>query len=71
MSKIAVYLIKIYQLLKKPFPKKVSYCKYIPSCSEYSIEAFSKKGFLKGLSLSVKRILKCNPLSKGGWDGVD
>ena len=70
MSLIAIYLMKTYQLSKNLFHKRVNHCKYIPSCSEYSIESFSKKGFFKGLLLSFKRVLKCNPLSRGGYDGV-
>ena len=43
-------------------------CKYYPTCSEYSKQAIEKYGIIKGLILSAKRILKCNPFSKGGYD---
>lgn len=43
-------------------------CKFIPSCSQYSKEAFKRYGLFKGFVLSFKRILRCNPLSKGGYD---
>ena len=43
-------------------------CKYYPTCSEYSLQAIKKYGALKGTFLSIKRILKCNPFSKGGYD---
>lgn len=66
MKKIAILLIKIYQKCISPlFPKS---CRYYPTCSEYSIKAFEKYGFFKGLYLTIKRILKCNPLFKGGYD---
>ena len=45
-------------------------CKYIPTCSEYGIEAIEKYGALKGSFLTAWRILRCNPFSKGGYDPV-
>ena len=45
-------------------------CRYLPTCSEYSIEALKTFGFFKGLSLSFKRILSCHPWSNGGFDPV-
>jgi len=46
------------------------HCKYIPTCSQYAIEAIEKYGPLKGLGLAIWRILRCNPFSKGGYDPV-
>ena len=43
-------------------------CKYYPTCSEYMIQAIEKYGVIKGIFLGLKRILKCNPFSKGGYD---
>ncbi len=48
--------------------KPLGVCKYHPTCSEYSYQAIKKYGILKGIYLSIKRILKCNPFSKGGFD---
>ena len=45
-------------------------CRFYPTCSQYAIEALYKYGFLKGSSLSLKRILKCNPFHEGGFDPV-
>ena len=45
-------------------------CKHIPTCSNYAIEAITKHGSLKGSIMSFKRILRCNPFSKGGIDLV-
>lgn len=71
MSKIFIFLIKIYQKSTN-FLEKQGYirknCKFHPSCSEYSIEAFKKYGFIKGFLLTFKRILRCNPFSSGGFD---
>ncbi|MBX9809478.1 membrane protein insertion efficiency factor YidD [Candidatus Gracilibacteria bacterium] len=49
----------------------VPYCKHIPSCSEYMIEAIEKKGAIVGLYKGTGRILRCNPWSTGGYDPVD
>ena len=63
-----INLIKIYQRFISPFFP--SSCKFSPSCSKYGIEAINKHGAIKGLVLTVKRILKCNPWSKGGYDPI-
>lgn len=47
---------------------KAPCCKYHPSCSQYAAEAISKYGLSKGLLLAVKRIVRCNPFSAGGYD---
>jgi len=43
-------------------------CKFRPTCSEYAYQAIVKYGLIKGAIKSIKRILRCNPWSKGGWD---
>lgn len=45
-------------------------CKYEPSCSNYGIEAIKEFGSIKGTYMTIKRILRCNPWSKGGYDPV-
>ena len=45
-------------------------CRYTPTCSEYALDAVERHGVLKGLALAVKRVLSCNPLSRGGFDPV-
>jgi len=45
-------------------------CRYLPTCSEYSIEALKTYGFFKGVFLSIKRILSCHPWGRGGFDPV-
>lgn len=67
MKKIMLSLIRIYQ--KIPFRSHNS-CKYIPTCSNYAIEAIENYGSVKGSYLTIKRILRCNPFSKGGFDPV-
>lgn len=62
------FIIRIYQKVISPlFP---SCCRFTPTCSQYTIEAIKKYGLGKGTFLSIKRILHCNPYSKGGYDPV-
>ena len=69
MSKLLISLIYFYKKNISNFLKSHGVeCKYYPTCSEYSIQAIKKYGALKGSILSIKRILKCNPFSKGGYD---
>ena len=65
MKKLLLKLIYIYQIT--PFSSH-SKCKYYPTCSNYAKEAIEEYGCIKGLFLSLKRIIKCNPFSKGGID---
>lgn len=67
MKKIIIKLIKLYQKIPGNFHYA---CKHIPSCSNYAIEAIENYGLLRGGIMSLKRILRCNPLSKGGIDLV-
>ena len=67
MKKLLLKLIDIYQKLPLSSHSK---CKYYPTCSNYAKEAITKYGSIKGLYLSIKRIIKCNPFSKGGIDLV-
>lgn len=69
MKKILIFLIKIYQKHLSPINAHYNIkCKYFPSCSEYTKQAIEKYGCIKGIFLGIKRILKCNPFSKGGYD---
>jgi hypothetical protein len=63
---IAVKLIFLYRVCISPCMPPC--CRYVPTCSEYSIQALEKYGLLKGGWLSIVRLLKCNPLFKGGYD---
>ena len=67
MKHIAIWLIKQYQKIPGDFHNA---CKYRPTCSKYAIEAYEEFGFFYGTFLTIKRILKCNPFSKGGYDPV-
>ena len=68
MKKLFIWLIKFYQ--KYLSPLKSTKCPYYPTCSNYGLEAVEKYGVLKGGLLALWRVLRCNPLSKGGYDPV-
>ena len=65
---ILIKFIKIYKYLISPLIGPS--CRYLPTCSEYSIEALKTYGFSKGLLLSLKRIMSCHPWGSGGFDPV-
>lgn len=68
MKQILLRVIRFYQRAVSPlFPP---HCRYIPTCSEYALEAVEKYGAVKGTFLATKRILRCNPFHKGGYDPV-
>ena len=67
MKNILIKIIKIYQKIPGNFHQN---CKYIPTCSNYGIEAINSFGSLKGSYLTIRRIIKCNPFSHGGIDLV-
>lgn len=69
MKKIILSLINFYR--KYYSPTRPARCIFVPTCSEYAMEAIEKYGVTKGVFLSIKRILRCNPFNKnGGYDPV-
>lgn len=68
MKYIAIGLLLFYR--KCISPLKQPTCRFYPTCSQYSIEAFQKFGFFKGSYLTAKRLLKCHPFHSGGFDPV-
>ena len=68
LTYVLIKLIKCYKFLISPLLGQS--CRYLPTCSEYSIEALKTYGFFKGLFLSIKRILSCHPWGQGGFDPV-
>lgn len=66
------FIIRSLKFYKKYISACFNYlgirCKFYPTCSEYMMQAVEKYGSLKGIWLGIKRILKCNPFSKGGYD---
>ncbi len=69
MKRVAMALVRFYRKYLsglKPAPT----CRFTPTCSAYSLEAFEKRGFFAGLILTTWRILRCSPLSPAGFDPV-
>ena len=67
-TQLLIKFIKIYKYLISPLIAPS--CRYLPTCSEYSIEALKTYGFIKGFSLSLKRIMSCHPWGNSGFDPV-
>lgn len=68
MKKVLLAAIRFYQ--KNISPRKTPSCRYIPSCSEYARVAVERWGALRGGWMGLRRILRCNPFHKGGYDPV-
>jgi putative membrane protein insertion efficiency factor len=64
-----IAMVRLYQALLSPWLGRQ--CRFVPTCSQYFIEAVTKRGPLKGSLMGAWRILRCNPLCKGGYDPVD
>jgi putative membrane protein insertion efficiency factor len=67
--RVVVLPIRAYQTLISPLLG--AHCKYYPSCSAYAVQAIRRFGILRGLVLAGWRLLRCNPLSRGGFDPVE
>lgn len=67
LNKIPLFLIGVYRMWISPMLGGGK-CKYNPTCSEYAMQAYKKYNFFKATGLTIWRILRCNPFSKGGYD---
>lgn len=77
MKNFFLYLIRLYQkswFVRSPLLKALflsdSSCRFVPTCSQYLYQAVEKYGIIGGLRLSLKRIIRCHPFSKGGIDNI-
>lgn len=68
LKRIAIHLVRGYQKFISPL--KGPSCIYVPSCSHYAIEALEEYGFIRGGFMALRRILRCHPFAKGGYDPV-
>ena len=64
-----INLIKLYQFIISPLLG--TNCRFVPSCSNYAIQSIKEKGVVKGISLSIRRVLKCHPFGGSGYDPVN
>jgi putative membrane protein insertion efficiency factor len=69
MRRIIIFFIRGYQKLISPILPPS--CRFYPTCSEYAIQAVEKHGVIVGSIKSMWRILRCNPLNKGGYDPIE
>lgn len=63
---IAIYLIRAYRLVVSPWLPPA--CRFVPTCSDYAIEAVTELGVLRGAACALARLLRCQPLHRGGFD---
>ena len=68
LRKLAMKVIRLYQRFLSGF--FAGSCKFYPSCSQYALDSLEKYGFVRGVYFSIKRLLRCNIFSKGGYDPV-
>ena len=68
MKHVLIFLVKFYRKWISPMRRPC--CRYVPTCSQYALQALEKYGAFKGGWLAFRRILRCNPLHKGGYDPV-
>ena len=68
MRAIALAMIRLYQRLASPFTRGA--CRYVPSCSEYALEAVGRHGVVRGAWLAARRLMRCHPLGPSGYDPV-
>lgn len=66
MTRILLFLVKVYQYLISPMLGPS--CRFTPTCSEYTLQALKKYGAFKGLWLGLKRVGRCHPWHDGGYD---
>ena len=67
IKNMLIKFIKLYQMVPGPWHK---YCRHIPTCSNYAIQAINRYGIKDGMHLATKRILRCNPWGTYGYDPV-
>jgi putative membrane protein insertion efficiency factor len=67
-ARAVIYLIQLYRHMVSPL--RPASCRFIPTCSQYAVDALTEYGVLRGCLLAVARLAKCGPWHKGGWDPI-
>ena len=70
LRRLILWPVQLYRRHLSPL-KQVPTCRFLPTCSEYCIEAVEKRGVVVGLGKALWRLLRCNPFFTGGYDPVD
>ena len=70
LRRVLIAPLRFYQRFLSPLKRQPS-CRYLPTCSAYAIEAIEKRGPVVGFAKAVWRVLRCNPLFRGGHDPVE
>ncbi len=76
LSRTAIFLLRLYQHTLSPDRgwlrnrHPYGYCRFYPTCSEYAIQAITKRGLIRGAVLAIARLFRCHPWSDGGVDPV-
>jgi putative membrane protein insertion efficiency factor len=70
MKKLMLTFLNFYKTILSPYLKPLSRCRFYPPCSDYTYEAIHEHGVKKGLLMGLKRLSRCNPFFKGGYDPV-
>lgn len=66
--RVTVYLIQLYRHMVSPL--RPATCRFVPTCSQYAVDALTEYGLIHGGWLAVVRLAKCGPWHRGGWDPV-
>ena len=67
-ARAAVFAIDVYRNMISPL--RPASCRFMPTCSEYAVDAFTEYGLVRGSWLTLVRLLKCGPWHRGGWDPI-
>ncbi len=70
MKRLLLFLIRFYRQAISPHKRGGPCCRYIPTCSKYAMTAIERYGAWKGGWMALRRVLRCNPFAKGGYDPV-
>ena len=66
--RVVIYVIQLYRHMVSPL--RPATCRFVPTCSQYAVDALTEYGLLRGGCLAVARLAKCGPWHRGGWDPI-